>query len=259
MVSQTFWQGKAVIVSGGSSGIGLAAARAAGRAGARLGLIARDGSRLEEAAAEIGTCGVELVTATADVCDREATRRAVASIEEVIGPCEVAIASAGIYRLARPLRAAVIEEVLQTNVVGMASLFEAVLPGMRQRRRGRLCGIASIAALIGLPGGAAYSASKAAAVAMLESLRVDLLGSGITVTTVCPGFVDTPMVTDAERRRWDILTADEAATEILRAIRRGHAERWFPFSTWLTATLARALPRGLYARIAAGMLPLEET
>jgi short-subunit dehydrogenase len=96
--------------------------------------------------------------------------------------------------------------------------------------------------VVGLPGNAAYCASKAAVVAFLESLRLDAAASGILVTTVLPGVVDTPMVTDAERRAGGLVPAAVAAASILRAVERGRPELWFPLRTAILARLARGLP-----------------
>jgi short-subunit dehydrogenase len=93
----------------------------------------------------------------------------------------------------------------------------------------------------------AYSASKAAVITLLESLRLDLHPLGIRVTTLCPGFVDTPLVANHDRRvlRF-VLTVEQAAERIARAIEQGRAEYWFPWQTWLMARIARLLPFWLY-------------
>jgi short-subunit dehydrogenase len=112
--------------------------------------------------------------------------------------------------------------------------------------------VASIAAMLGLPEVGAYSASKAALVTLMESLRVDLHRFGIKVTTICPGFIDTPLIADHPRSVLKfMLQPDEAARRIARAIERGRAEYWFPWQMWLAARLARALPFGLYRRLCA--------
>jgi short-subunit dehydrogenase len=242
MISETYWRGKSVIVSGGSSGIGLAIAIAAGRAGARLGLIARKIGPLDDAAATIRDAGGVVATASCDVTDMAGVNDAVATIERSLGPVDVAIASAGIHREAWPLDAATACEVIDINVNGTINLLAAVLPGMVARGQGVICGLASLAAVVGLPGNAAYCASKAAVVALLESLRLDCVPAGVRVTTAFPGFVDTPMITDAERAHGSVVSADDAANRILRAIEQGRAEVWFPWGTATSAWLARGLP-----------------
>ncbi len=110
-----------------------------------------------------------------------------------------------------------------------------------------MVGVASVAGVRGLPGAAAYSASKSAVIKLMESLRVDLHRCNVKVTTICPGFVDTPMIAGHPRRVLKfVLEPPEAARRIARAIERGRSEYWFPWPTWLAARVARALPLGLY-------------
>ncbi len=252
MISKTYWRGKSVIVSGGSSGIGKALAVAAAEAGAKIGLIARRAEPLDAVASIIRRAGSVVATAIGDVTDATATAEAVAAIEAALGPADVAIASAGIHRESWPLDAVTAREVIDVNVSGTIHILAAVLPGMLARGHGHICGIASIAAVVGLPGNAAYCASKAAIIAFLESLRLDCVPAGVGVTTACPGLVDTPMITDAERAHGGVLSADDAALRILRAIERGRAEVWFPWGTATAASLARMLPPSIRDRILRG-------
>jgi short-subunit dehydrogenase len=249
MISETFWRGKSVIITGGSSGIGRAMAGAAAAAGARVGLIARRGGPLDETAGAIREAGGTVATAVCDVTAALATAEAVAALEATLGPVDVAVASAGIHRESWPLDAVTAREVIDVNVSGTIHLLAAVLPGMLSRGRGHLCGIASIAAVVGLPGNAAYCASKAAVVALLESLRLDCVPAGVHVTTACPGLVDTPMITDEERAERGVTSAQDAARRILHGIERGHAETWFPWGTATAAWLARGLPPAIRDRI----------
>jgi len=170
---------------------------------------------------------------------------ALAALEQRLGGCDVAIASAGIHRVSWPLDAAAAAAVIDVNVKGCINLAAAVLPGMLARRHGRFCGVASIAGVVGLPGNAAYCGSKAAVIAFLESLRLDAGPAGVTVTTALPGVVDTPMITDAERAAGGAVPAAAAAATILRAVERGRAEIWFPRRTAFLARLARLAPPAL--------------
>ncbi len=242
MISETFWRGKSVIVTGGSSGIGRAMGEALGTAGARVGLIARRPEPLAAAAAAIRKLGGVAEEAVCNVADAAALAEAIAALERRLGVCEVAVASAGIHRTSWPLDAAIAAEVIDVNVKGCIHLAAAVLPGMLGRRRGWFCGIASIAGVVGLPGNGAYCASKAAVVALLESLRLDAAAEGVRVTTALPGVIDTPMITNAERAAGGVMPAAEAAVRILRGIERGRPEVWFPRRTALAARAARSLP-----------------
>jgi len=120
---------------------------------------------------------------------------------------------------------------------------------MRERGQGALAGIASVAGYRGLPGGGAYCASKAAAIAYLESLRVELRRSGISVTTVSPGYVATPMTHDNPYRMPFLMNADEAAEKIAALIRRGKGYAVIPWQMALIATALRVMPNWLYDRL----------
>lgn len=258
MLSRTFWRDRAVIVTGGSGGIGRELCLAAAGAGARVGAIARRPGPLEEVVATVRAAGGVAEAEACDVADAQALAAAVARLERRLGPCGVAIACAGIHRTSWPLDAAAAREVFDVNVGGAVGLAAAVLPGMLARGRGHLCGVASIAALLGLPGNAAYCASKAALVTFLEGVRVDCAAAGVRVTTACPGYVDTPMVTDAERARGGLMPAATAAALVLRAVERGRAEAWFPRRQALAARLARLLPPALRDRVLRGLPAMPE-
>jgi NAD(P)-dependent dehydrogenase (short-subunit alcohol dehydrogenase family) len=154
---------------------------------------------------------------------------------------------------------AAVEEVMQVNLLGVSNLFAAVIPGIVARSRGHLAAIASLAGMIGMPEGGAYSASKAAVIMLLRSLRLDLAQHGIRVTTICPGFVDTPMITDEERQTvTGIVPVDIAARKIARAIERGRAEVGFPWGQWLEVRLAGIVPWWLYRLFISGVAPMQE-
>lgn len=245
MISESFWRGKSVVITGGSSGIGRALAIALAAASGDDPDPGGGGGPLAETAERIQAAGGTVAIACCDVADGEALREASSDLERRLGVCDVAIASAGIHRVSWPLDAAVAAEVIAVNASGCMNLAAAVLPGMIARGQGRFCGVASIAGIVGLPGNAAYCASKAAVIAFLESLRLDAGPAGVLVTTALPGVVDTPMITDAERTAGGVVPVEVAARTILRAIERGAAEVWFPRRTGLLAWLARGLPPGL--------------
>ena len=132
----------------------------------------------------------------------------------------------------------------------MINTIDALVPGMVDRRSGHFVAIASLAATIGLPAAGAYCASKAAVVTLMESLEVDLYRYGIKVLTVCPGFVDTPLVAHYERKDLSFLvSAEDAAGRIARAIERGKRRCSFPWQTQALIRLARLMPFRLYRRV----------
>jgi short-subunit dehydrogenase len=122
---------------------------------------------------------------------------------------------------------------------------------MMAARHGTLVGIASVAGFRGLPGAGAYSASKAAAINYLESLRVELVGSGVEVVTICPGFIATPMTANNPYRMPFLLAPEKAARLIAGAIARGRRFYVLPWQmAWLGRTL-RVLPRPVFDRVLA--------
>jgi short-subunit dehydrogenase len=137
-------------------------------------------------------------------------------------------------------------EILDVNVVGMFHTFAPFVGAMRNARHGALVGVASVAGFRGLPGAGAYSASKAAAIAYLESLRVELRGSGVAVVTICPGYVATPMTARNPYRMPFLIDADRAAALIARAIARRRRFYALPWPMALVGAVLRALPRPLY-------------
>jgi short-subunit dehydrogenase len=122
---------------------------------------------------------------------------------------------------------------------------------MLAERRGILAGIASVAGIRGLPGAGAYSASKAAAIAYLESLRVELRGSGVKVVTVLPGYIETPMTAKNPYPMPFLLPADEAAPRIARVIDAGRSYAVVPWQMAVVAKLMRLLPNSIFDVLAA--------
>jgi hypothetical protein len=142
-----------------------------------------------------------------------------------------------------------LKRVLDVNVAGLAATLAAFAPAMRAAGRGTLAGIASVAGFRGLPGAGAYSASKAAAISWLESLRTELAGSGVAVVTICPGYVDTPMTRVNRYRMPFLLGAEEAARRIARAIERRQRFTVIPWQMALAGRVLRWLPPWLYDRL----------
>jgi short-subunit dehydrogenase len=187
-----------------------------------------------------------------DVRDADALAGSAADFIARYGPPEVVIANAGVSRgtLTEHAEDAVaFREVVDVNVLGTVHTFAPFLASMRIARRGVLVGIASVAGFRGLPGAGAYSASKAAAITYLESLRVELSGSGIAVVTICPGYVATPMTANNPYRMPFLIGADEAARLIARAIARRRRFYVLPWPMALLGRVLRLLPRSLYDRV----------
>ena len=237
-----------VFLTGASSGIGAALAREYARRGAQLGLFAR---RPDALAATAKPLHPAPAVYAGDVRDAAALAAAAADFIRRFGAPDVVIANAGISRgtlTEHPEDNAVFREIMDTNVLGMVHTFQPFVRVMREAHAGTLVGIASIAGFRGLPGAGAYSASKAAAIRYLESLRVELAESGVAVVTICPGYVATPMTEGNPYRMPFLLPVDRAARLMVRAIAR---RRRFYALPWPMAWIGRLLsvvPRGLYDR-----------
>jgi short-subunit dehydrogenase len=168
------------------------------------------------------------------------------------GVPDIVIANAGIgvgTSAEAPEDLSTFRRILDTNVLGMAATFLPFVASMRGRASGTLVGIASVAGFRGLPGGGAYSASKSAVITYLESLRVELRGSGVAVVTICPGYVRTPMTAVNHYRMPFMIDADDAARRFARAIAVKRRFAVIPWQMALVAPVLRLLPRWLYDRL----------
>jgi hypothetical protein len=244
-------QPQRVIITGASSGIGAALARRYAASGAILGLVARRAAALREIAAPLpARCEIYPL----DVRDAAALTAAARHFVDRHGCPDIVIASAGVSVGTLTQHAGDIpafQEVLDINVMGTVKAFQPFVGCMRERGSGALVGIASVAGYRGLPGAAAYSASKAAAISYLESLRVELRGSGVRVITVCPGFVATPMTEGNPYPMPFRMSADEAAAKIASLIARGKPHAVIPWEMAIAARLLRVLPGRLFEWLAA--------
>jgi hypothetical protein len=243
-----------VFITGASSGIGSALASHYARQGAILGIAARRGDALEALAADLRQAGApEVRCYRLDVTDAGALQQAAQDFIGRFGAPDIVIANAGVSigtLSEHPEDLAVIRRIFDTNVYGMAATFSPFIASMRQAARGgkpgRLVGMASVAGIRGLPGGEAYSASKAAAIAYLESLRLELRGSGVKVVTIAPGYIATPMTAINPYPMPFLLPAAEAARRFARAIARGASYAVIPWQMGIVAKLLRLLPNPLY-------------
>lgn len=238
-----------VFITGASSGLGEALARHYAARGAAVGLFARRADALQSLAAQLGTARV--LTYPGDVRDAAVLLAAGADFLQRCGAPDVVIANAGVSRGALTDHVedlGTFRDVLDTNVLGIVHTFAAFLPAMRARRSGVLAGVASVAGFRGLPGSGAYSASKAAAITYLESLRVELIGSGVAVVTICPGYIATAMTARNPYRMPFLMKPDAAARSIARAIEQRRRFHVLPWPMALVGAGLRLLPRALYDR-----------
>lgn len=238
-----------VVISGASAGLGLALARRYLESGAVVGAFARRAARLDALAAEFPG---QVHGYALDVRDAQAVQQAAADFVARVGVPDVVIANAGVSvgtltEYAEDLDA--FRQVMEINVLGMVQTFQPFIVAMRSAGCGTLAGIASVAGFRGLPGASAYSASKAAAITYLESLRVELHGSGVSVVTICPGYIRTAMTAINPYPMPFILDAEEAARRMVRAIAKQTAFTVIPWQMGWVGGVLRALPRWLYDRL----------
>jgi short-subunit dehydrogenase len=239
------------VVTGASSGIGWSLAKALAAAGCKVGLIARRRERLKQLADEITAGNGTAAVADADVGDRAQITTAIQEIAIQLGPVDLLVANAGVGAptLIEPLNTADIEAQFRINTLGVIYAVEAVLPDMLRRGRGHIAAVSSLAAYVGLPGESGYCASKAAVNVFLDGLRIQLRDRQIAVTTICPGFVKTPMTAVNDFHMPFVIEADEAARRILRALRRRRKIYNFPWQTAWLMWLTHIAPDWLMARV----------
>ncbi len=210
------------LITGAGGGIGRALARTLAAAGYAIAAIDLRPEGLVELARELEGTGTAVACATADVGDAAELAGAVARLEEQVGATDLLIANAGVgfENSALAFRAEDFAAHIRVNLVGVANSVAAVLPGMLARRRGHLVGISSLASYRGIPRMAGYCASKTGVNALLDALRVELRPQGIHVTTICPGWIRTPMTANLDFPIPRMLEPDDAARQIVRAIRK---------------------------------------
>jgi short-subunit dehydrogenase len=242
-------------ITGASSGIGQALAARYAQAGWRLALVARRTDAAQAWAESQGLGAERCAVYAADVQDIAAIVAAGTACIGRQGLPDVVIASAGVsigMDSAERGDLDVMHEVLATNVTGMAATFHPFVRGMRERRSGRLVGIASVAAIRGLPGHGAYCASKAAVVAYCESLRGECRPFGVQVVTLLPGYVSTPLTAKNPYSMPFQMPAQAFAERAYSCIQAGSSYRVIPWQMGVVAKGLRLLPNPLFDRLFAG-------
>ena len=237
------FQDRVTLITGAGSGIGRQLAMRLASEGARIAALDLQPGGLQSLAAELP--GKPVATALADVTDLQATREAVSTLAGRLGPVDLLIACAGVGRgtPAEEFDAEAINAILRINLIGVVNAIDAVLPGMRERRRGHLVALSSLASYRGLPLMSAYCASKAGVNALFDSLRVELRPFGITTTTVCPGWIKTPMTAELNLPDRMKMSVESACEAILDAIRRERPFLAFPPRLVWQLRMMRYLPR----------------
>lgn len=238
-----------IIITGASSGIGESMARFYAAQGAQLGLVARREDFLSRLGDQLEP---KPAVYALDVRDAAGLKSAADDFIARFGVPDIVIANAGVSRgtlteMDDDLK--VFQEVFDINVMGMVNTFHAFVGPMKQQKRGTLVGIASVAGFRGIPGGGAYSASKAAAIRYCESLRVELRKDGISVVTICPGYIKTPMTAVNKFKMPFLIDVDEAVVRFARAIDAKTSFTVIPWSMGIAARVLRLVPNWLYDRV----------
>lgn len=247
-----------VFITGASSGIGQALAHAYAKRyqnnNTIIGLAARRSEHLQSLQQTLeNTYNVKCAIYPLDVRDHTALGNAAADFIQQHGTPDVVIANAGVSSgtlTEQQQDIAAFQAVMDINVLGLVHTFQPFISAMRAAGKGQLVGIASVAGVRGLPGAGAYSASKAAAIAYLESLRVEMLHHNIAVTTIAPGYIRTPMTDINSYSMPFLMDADVAANKFVNAIEQKRRFVVIPWQMGWVARLMRFIPPVLWDLLA---------
>ena len=233
-------------ITGAGRGIGRALALALAREGWRVAASARTAADLDSLAAQAPANSV--LPLVLDVTDRASMGPAVRRIEAELGPLDLAVMNAGTHApdSAESVSSDVFRYLLDINVMGVVNGLEAVLPGMRARRRGRVAVVSSLAGYRGLPSASAYGATKAALINMAEALEPELRRDGIRLSLINPGFVDTPLTRRNDFPMPFLISAERAAHDIMVGLSSSRFEIAFPWRFAFLMKCLRLLPNRLY-------------
>ncbi len=244
---------KTILITGASAGIGYHLAKAFARRGYHLALAARRLEPLAALKAEIQQAHPELKVeiATLDVAQLDTVAPVVEAFAAQFGGLDIVVANAGVGDGGGMIGTGGFARdaaVIQINVLGAMATLDAAIAVFRRQKRGQVVAVASVAAARGLPGAGAYSTSKAAIAMYADTARSELHGSGISVTTLYPGYIDTDMNRRMKSRPF-LITVEDGAERIAKLIERRVQESAVPGFPWgWVMRLLRALPTSLIAK-----------
>ncbi len=231
-----------VFITGGTTGMGLELAKLYAKEGHLVGICGRDLSKIPKEVCELSS----IKSYRCDVTDRKELHRIIRNFSQ--GKLHIVIANAGIGmgKKSRKPDFEISSRVFQINVLGVLHTFEIALELMIPQKQGQLVAISSVAAMVGLPGAGAYSASKAAILKLCESYTIDLRKQSIFVTCICPGFIKTPLTDKNTHSMPFLLPVGEGARRIKKAIDKKKALYIFPWPMKIIITILEIMPRCLY-------------
>lgn len=244
---------KTILITGASAGIGYHLAKAFARRGYHLALAARRLDALLALKAELQQAhpAIRVEIAALDVAQLDTVAPAIEAFAAAFGGLDIVVANAGIGDGGGMIGSGGFARdaaVIQTNVLGAMATLDAAIAIFRRQQRGQAVAIASVAAARGLPGAGAYSTSKAAIAVYADTARSELHGTGITVTTLYPGYIDTAINNKMKSRPF-LITVEDGAERIAKLIERRVQERAVPGLPWAAVMrLLRVLPTALVAK-----------
>jgi NAD(P)-dependent dehydrogenase (short-subunit alcohol dehydrogenase family) len=232
---------KLVWITGASTGIGREVALQLAAHGVVVAVSARSAEKLQN-------MGPNIKAYPLDVTDAAAVQLAIAKIERELGAIDMALMAAGAYAPVdvNALSPEPFAKMMGVNFLGVVNCISGLLPVMRQRKRGRIAWIASVAGYRGLPKAAGYGPSKAALINLAESIAPELSVQGIDVSVVNPGFVSTPMTANNDFPMPFLMNPQDAARRTIEGLAAGKFEVAYPTRFVLILKIARLLPYSLY-------------
>jgi NAD(P)-dependent dehydrogenase (short-subunit alcohol dehydrogenase family) len=245
-------KGSIALITGASSGIGLATAHAFAAVGSQVVLVARTSETLEAAANEINDAGGWSIAISVDITDRAAVRSLIEMVERRFGRLDVLVNNAGIgvNSPVAKLDVADLERVLAVNLYGPLHLIQAALPLMVTQRKGVIVNILSISGRRAMPNSGGYCASKAALELLSDSLRMEVASAGVKVVNVCPGFTVTPFASHAlgelrprGRGRRLAVPPERVARAVVKAVRREKRDSYVTLFDRAVISVTRLFPR----------------
>lgn len=248
-----------VIITGASGGLGAALAARFATRSARLSLLGRNRERLAAVEAHVASPGCEIESFGCDVRDAEQMRSVLNGIDDAF-PATLLIANAGIggaAALAGSMgeSSEIARDLVATNLLGAINTITPLLPRLIARHHGHIVIISSIAGFTGLPHAPSYCASKAAVRIYGTALRRSLRSSGVNVTVVSPGFIETPMSASLPIHQPFLETAEQAAIRIVRAVDKRKPELSFPWQLVMAARIDQWLPASIGDRVMSVIMP----
>lgn len=248
---------KNILITGASSGIGYQLAKDFAKEGANLALLSRRKNILDDLAEELKYANTKIITAHCDVTSEEEVKTAFNLVKKEFDTIDIAILNAGTsHRVSiEEFNRDLITDIFNVNIIGLSNCLYEIIPDFIKRKSGMIVGVSSLAESRGFPRSAAYCASKTAASAFLESIRVELKKYKVKVITVKPGFVKTPMTDKNEFEMPLLMNVEKASKIILNGIKKEKRIIQFPLRTVLGAKVLKFLPDSLFDYLLSRPLP----